>query len=100
MEATITQISEHYYSLAMGDRDMGGTNKQSLLNYARKVAFAKRYGLRMVLVAVIIYSPEQIEIYTGELKQSVRVNQLKKLDGRGRGGEENDYDRTSKGDYD
>ena len=39
MKATIKQTGEHYYELVMGNRDIGGTNKQSLANYARKQGY-------------------------------------------------------------
>lgn len=37
--AVVKQIADHYYELKMGDRDMGGTNKQSLINYAHKQGY-------------------------------------------------------------
>lgn len=46
---------------------------------ARKVAFALDYGLNMVLVAVVIYSPDQIEVYRSELRSCIRVNQMERI---------------------
>ena len=43
---------------------------------ARKQTWAKEYGLNMVLIAVVVYGPETVEVYQGELKQSIRVHQL------------------------
>uniref|UniRef100_A0A6H1ZQV0 Protein NO VEIN C-terminal domain-containing protein n=1 Tax=viral metagenome TaxID=1070528 RepID=A0A6H1ZQV0_9ZZZZ len=43
---------------------------------ARKLAWAKRYELKMVLVAVVIYGPDHVEVYQSELKQSMRVRQM------------------------
>jgi len=43
---------------------------------ARKQAFAEMYNLRMVLVAVVIHDPTHVEIYSGELKQSLRISQM------------------------
>lgn len=48
-------------------------------SYAKKVAFAKKYRLAMLLIVVVIHSPYHIEIYQGDLVQSVRVGQLKKI---------------------
>ena len=42
----------------------------------RKIAFANEYGLLMVLMVVIIHGPKKVDVYTGELRQSVRINQL------------------------
>jgi hypothetical protein len=41
MTATIKQDGQHYYTLTMGDRIMGGTNKQSLERYARKQGYTE-----------------------------------------------------------
>ncbi len=46
---------------------------------ARKVAFAELYGLKMVLVAVVVYSRSKVEIYESDLKQCVRVAQMKSV---------------------
>lgn len=50
-------------------------------SFARKRAFAKKYGLKLLLIAVVIYSPEHIEIYRSTLKQSVRISQMKRIGG-------------------
>lgn len=43
---------------------------------ARKIDFARQWGLVMVLMAVVVYSPDQVEVYKSELKQCTRVNQM------------------------
>jgi len=48
---------------------------------ARKLAWAQEYGLQMVLIAVVIYSPKRVDVYQAELKQSIRVNQMTKIEG-------------------
>jgi len=42
----------------------------------RKQDFAHRYQLQMILVAVVVYNLSVYEVYTGELKQSMRVSQM------------------------
>jgi len=46
---------------------------------ARKQAFAQEYGLKMVLIAVVIHGPDQVEVYSGCLKQSMRLNQMMRI---------------------
>lgn len=41
MKATIKQEGEHYYALIMGDRIMGGTNRQTLERFARKQGYGE-----------------------------------------------------------
>jgi hypothetical protein len=48
-------------------------------SYERKVKFAKQYKVKMVLIAVVIYNEEKVEVYSGKLKQSVRINQMKRI---------------------
>lgn len=48
-------------------------------SYERKVKFAKQYKLKMVLIAVVVYNEETVEVYSGKLKQSVRINQMKRI---------------------
>lgn len=48
---------------------------------ARKRAFARKYGLKLVLIAVVIYSPDHIEMFKSTLKQSVRISQMKRIGG-------------------
>ena len=61
----------------------GKDNKIHIANasMARKEAWAKEYNLKMVLVAVVIYSPSHVEIYQSELKQSMRVRQMALVEG-------------------
>lgn len=46
---------------------------------ARKRAFAKKYGLKLILIAVVIYSPDHIDMFKGTLKKSVRISQMKRV---------------------
>lgn len=46
---------------------------------ARKVKFAKDYGLEMLLVVVVVHGPGVFELYWGKLQQSVRISQLIKV---------------------
>lgn len=48
---------------------------------ARKRAFARKYGLKLMLIAVVIYDPDRIEMFKGTLKQSMRINQMRKIGG-------------------
>ena len=41
MEAVINQIAQHYYTMTMGTRALGGTNKQALARYAKKCGYSK-----------------------------------------------------------
>ena len=45
-------------------------------SWERKLEFASKYGLKMTLLAVVVYSETRVEVYKSELKQSVRVNQM------------------------
>lgn len=49
-------------------------------SYERKINFASEYGLKMVLLAVVIYSEDHVELYKSELKQFIRVIQMTKLE--------------------
>jgi len=46
--------------------------------FERKLAMAKELRMNSILVVVLVYS-EKYEVYECELKQSVRVNQMKKV---------------------
>ncbi len=46
---------------------------------ARKVAFAEEYGLEMVLIVVLVIDRNTVEVYSGELKRSVRVSQMERI---------------------
>ena len=46
---------------------------------ARKRGFARRYGLKAILIAVVIFDPDHIKVYQSRLKQSVRVSQMKEV---------------------
>lgn len=35
-EAMLSQVATHYYTLRMGEREIGGTNKDALKRFARK----------------------------------------------------------------
>ena len=45
----------------------------------RKRAFARKYGLRAVLIAVVIFDEDTIKVYKGTLKQSARISQMKEV---------------------
>jgi hypothetical protein len=45
----------------------------------RKLEFSEQYNLNMILLAVVIYSKDNVEVYSGELKQSMRINQMKRV---------------------
>ena len=45
-------------------------------SWERKLDFASKYRLKMILLAVVIYSETEVEVYKSELRQSVRVNQM------------------------
>lgn len=47
----------------------------------RKKAFAKKYSLKLMLIAVVIYDPDHIEVYRSALKKSVRISQMKRIGG-------------------
>ena len=44
---------------------------------SRKRSFARKYGLKALLIAVIIFDPDNIKVYKSRLRQSIRVNQMK-----------------------
>lgn len=46
---------------------------------ARKLTFVREYGLKMVLMAVVIYSPDKVEVYKRELVQCVRISQMTRV---------------------
>ena len=48
---------------------------------ARKKAFAKKYGLKITLIAIVIYDENHIEMFKGKLKQSIRINQMRRIGG-------------------
>ena len=50
---------------------------------ARKVKFANDYGLDMILVAVVIFSPDHIEVYKSKLQSCIRINQMELVEKRG-----------------
>ena len=43
----------------------------------RKKAFAKEYGLKAILIAVVITDEDNVKVYKSALKQSIRINQMK-----------------------
>jgi hypothetical protein len=49
----------------------------------RKRSFARKYGLRAILIAVVIFSEDDIRVYKGTLKQSVRISQMKEVRNNG-----------------
>ena len=46
---------------------------------AKKRAFARRYGLKAILFAVVIYDEDTVKVYKSPLKASIRVNQMKAI---------------------
>ena len=44
-----------------------------------KLKFARDYGLEMVLIAVVVYSPKKAKVYQSKLSQSIRINQMEEL---------------------
>lgn len=46
----------------------------------RKVKFAEEYGLSMVLIVVVIYGKDRVEVYRSELVQSIRVCQMDRME--------------------
>jgi len=48
-------------------------------SWQRKAEFISKYVLKGVLIAVVVYSPEKVEVYSSELKQHIRVNQMKRI---------------------
>lgn len=45
----------------------------------RKRAFIRQYGLKAILLAVLIYDENTVKVYKGKLRQSIRVSQMKEL---------------------
>ena len=45
----------------------------------RKKAFTRKYGLKAILLAVVIYDEDTVKVYKGKLRSSVRVNQMKEI---------------------
>lgn len=65
-------------------KSMSGLSKDMKIHISdasmeRKVKFATEYGLMMMLIAVVIYSPNHVETYRTGLKQCVRVNQMERI---------------------
>lgn len=48
-------------------------------SYERKVQFAKQYGLKMVLIAVVVYNENMVDVYSSQLKQSIRIGQMRQI---------------------
>ena len=46
---------------------------------AKKKAFAKKYGLKIILIAIVIYDENHIEMFKSTLKQSIRINQMRRI---------------------
>lgn len=45
----------------------------------RKRSFARQYGLKAILIAVVIYDENTVKVYKGSLKSSVRISQMKEM---------------------
>lgn len=45
----------------------------------RKRLFARKYGLKAILIAVVIFDPNHIKVYKSTLKKSIRVSQMKEV---------------------
>ena len=45
----------------------------------RKRAFAREYGLKAVLIAIVIHDENNIEVYKSPLKESVRVTGMRRV---------------------
>jgi len=45
----------------------------------RKKAFARKYRLKALLIAVVIIDQDTVKVYRSSLKNSVRVNQMKEM---------------------
>jgi len=72
---------DHFNKIAYEVKTMNGAGADLKVHiengsYERKLAYAKRYGLKRVLVIIVIHSPHNVDIYTGELKQHVRISKL------------------------
>lgn len=46
---------------------------------ARKRGFARKYGLKAILIAVVIFDPDHVKVYRSRLRQSIRVSQMKEI---------------------
>lgn len=69
-------------------KSMSGLSKDlkihiSEASMARKIKFANDYGLEMILIAVVIYGADNIEIYRSELRSCIRINQMDLIEKRG-----------------
>ena len=51
----------------------------SLFSMRRKRSFARRYGLKAILIAVVIFDSNNIKVYKSRLRQSIRVNQMREI---------------------
>lgn len=45
----------------------------------RKKGFARKYGLKAILIAVVIFDQDNVRVYRSKLRQSVRVSQMKEV---------------------
>ncbi len=72
-------------SIAYEVKTMHGLSRASVVHITpaalqRKHEFMSAYGINTAyLVAVVIYGPEDIELYIGDLKSHVRVTSMRKL---------------------
>lgn len=49
-------------------------------SYSRKVKFARQYGLKKILIAVVIgNSPDDIKLFKSPMRKSIRVSQMKEV---------------------
>lgn len=57
---------------------LASTNKIHIETPAweRKQAFLTRYGLKGLLMVVVIHDPEHVEVYRTELKQHIRISSV------------------------
>ncbi len=51
----------------------------SLASMARKRSFARKYGLKAILIAVVIFDQDHVKVYRSTLKKSIRVSQMKEV---------------------
>ena len=77
-------IVDFQQNVAYEVKAMSGLSKDLKIHISdssmkRKLEFAEQYNLNMVLIAVVIYSKDNVEVYSGELKQSMRINQMVKI---------------------
>lgn len=72
-------------SVAYEVKAMSGLSKDlkvhiSDASMAKKLTFAAEYGLKqLVLLVVVIYSAGAVEVYSGSLRQSMRVSQMERI---------------------